>query len=111
MKSVIEHFTCGNCEIAVEPLPTGTRNHCPACLTSKHVDADEPGDRSAECGRLMEAIGVETRRGVQFILHRCSCGHARSNRVQPDDNFGAMLNIAQHGALAAEAAMSRMRKH
>ncbi|MEK7218066.1 MAG: RNHCP domain-containing protein, partial [Patescibacteria group bacterium] len=34
-----EPFTCEHCGTGVAPLPHGTsRNHCPRCLWSKHVD-------------------------------------------------------------------------
>jgi hypothetical protein len=39
-------FTCENCGASVAPLSNGSyRNHCPACLLSKHVDI-LPGDRA-----------------------------------------------------------------
>lgn len=84
------------------PLTNGSyRNHCPACLYSKHVDAD-PGDRAAECGGLMRPVELTYRAGKgQVLVHRCErCGHRRPNRVaidceQPDD-LDALLRVA-HG--------------
>jgi hypothetical protein len=77
----------------VRPLANGSyRNHCPACLWSKHVD-DEPGDRAAGCGDLMPPIGLDYRSGKGWlIVHAClRCRHRRDNRaalddpIQPDD--------------------------
>jgi hypothetical protein len=65
-------FVCERCGIFVHPLTTGSyRNHCPSCLTSKHVD-ERPGDRRARCGGLMKAVGIDHRSGKGLMLvHRC----------------------------------------
>ena len=85
-------FVCGHCGKVVEPLGYTSRNHCPFCLWSLHVDVS-PGDGANECGGLMEPIRVEpdARRGY-IIVHRClKCGAERRNRaaheaaVQPDN--------------------------
>ena len=41
---------------------TQHRNHCPACLWSRHVD-DRPGDRAMldDCGSGMEPIAITVR--------------------------------------------------
>ena len=51
-------FTCRVCGRLVVSAGAGSdhRNHCPNCLTSLHVD-QEPGDRSADCGGIMDPIG------------------------------------------------------
>ena len=85
-------FVCAHCGKRVEPLGYTSRNHCPFCLWSVHVDVN-PGDRANPCGGLMEPIAAEpdARRGY-IIVHRCEkCGAVRRNRaaheapVQPDD--------------------------
>lgn len=88
-----EGFTCAACGGNVEPLRNGSyRNHCPFCLVSLHVD-DNPGDRAADCGGLMDAVAVElhARKGI-MLVHRCRrCGAVKRNKaatddpVQPDD--------------------------
>ena len=84
-------FVCVNCKRAVLPLGKSSRNHCPFCLWSLHVDLN-PGDRANPCGGLMEPVRVEPdpRKGY-VIVHRClRCGAIRRNRaaheakVQPD---------------------------
>ena len=46
-------FICKNCGFEVQPLGYSSRNHCPNCLHSLHVDIN-PGDRANECGGIME---------------------------------------------------------
>lgn len=85
-------FVCANCGFVVEPLGYTSRNHCPRCLCSLHLDV-QPGDRASDCGGIMDPIAVETdpRKGY-IIVHRCrKCGAIRRNKaaheakVQPDD--------------------------
>ena len=54
-----ETFTCAVCGRTVTSAGAGSlhRNHCPYCLSSVHLD-DQPGDRAAECGGIMEIVGV-----------------------------------------------------
>ena len=90
-------FKCGRCRTFVGPTVSGGRhrNHCPVCLTSRHVDLRRPGDRSSPCRALMPAIGVAFRPdGEQLVVHRCnSCEIGRQNRVAADDNPAALLRL------------------
>ena len=90
-------FTCRACGWPVGPADAGTqhRNHCPNCLSSVHLD-DEPGDRSADCGGLMEPVSVWVRKGGEWaIIHRCRiCGVLHSNRIAADDNQALLLSLA-----------------
>lgn len=92
-----ESFTCQVCGRLVTPEGAGTehRNHCPYCLSSKHLDI-EPGDRAAECGGTMEPIAVWVRKGGEWALvHRCRvCGALSSNRIAADDNPVKLLSLA-----------------
>lgn len=92
-----ESFTCRLCGRLVVSAGAGSshRNHCPNCLTSLHVD-EEPGDRSADCGGVMEPIGVWVRRGGEWaVIHRCRrCGKLSSNRSAADDNPLKLMSIA-----------------
>ena len=66
-------FSCRVCDRLVFPTPTGGdhRNHCPNCLSSLHVD-QEPGDRAADCGGIMDPIGVWVRKKEEWaVIHRC----------------------------------------
>ena len=55
-----DSFTCRVCGHPVVPVGAGSdhRNHCPNCLSSLHVD-DEPGDRAADCGGIMDAAAAD----------------------------------------------------
>ena len=92
-----ESFTCKVCDRLVLPLGAGSehRNHCPNCLSSLHLD-QEPGDRAADCGGIMEPIGVWVRKGGEWaVIHRCRrCGALSSNRTAADDNPIMLLSIA-----------------
>lgn len=85
-------FICKNCGLEVKPLGYSSRNHCPRCLCSLHVDIN-PGDRANPCKGLLRPIKVEPdpKKGY-IIISRCEkCGEIRRNRaaneakVQPDD--------------------------
>ena len=78
----------------MEVLPLGytSRNHCPFCLCSLHVDIN-PGDRANDCGGILRPIKAEPdpKKGY-VIIHKCSkCGSVVRNKaaheakVQPDD--------------------------
>jgi len=92
-----DSFTCKVCGRSNASHGAGSehRNHCSNCLSSLHVD-NEPGDREADCGGIMEAIGVWVRKGGEWaIIHRCkSCGHLSSNRSSADDNPLKLMSIA-----------------
>ena len=92
-----EHFTCKVCGRPVVPADAGSghRNHCPNCLCSLHVD-EEPGDRQADCGGIMEPVGVWVRKNGEWaIIQRCRrCGHFSSNRIAADDNPMKLMSIA-----------------
>lgn len=75
-------FVCANCGKEVLPMGTSSRNHCPFCLCSLHVDVN-PGDRANQCGGLMRPIRSEPDAKHGFIIiHRCEkCGEIRRNRA------------------------------
>ncbi|HCC22316.1 TPA: hypothetical protein DEP86_02845 [Candidatus Uhrbacteria bacterium] len=88
-----EDFTCARCGIFVRG--DGYTNHCPSCLWSRHVDVN-PGDRLANCGGLMEPIGLEIKNGGETtILHRCIiCGHERRNRTSSNDDPEVVIRLS-----------------
>jgi hypothetical protein len=107
-----DDFRCRHCRTLVGPPTSGGRhrNHCPACLWSRHVDERRPGDRASPCGGSMAPAGVFQRRtGEEMLVHRClSCGVERQNRVAADDDphrLRALTPVAPpHGQRAAELA-------
>ena len=62
-------FICENCGHEVLPLGYTSRNHCPKCLFSKHVDK-EPGDRLESCKGLLRPIGFEnnSKKGYTIVF-------------------------------------------
>ena len=90
-------FTCKVCgrPVVAAGAGGGHRNHCPNCLSSLHLDI-EPGDREADCGGIMDPVGVWVRKNGEWaIIHRCRrCGHLSSNRVAADDNPMKLMSIA-----------------
>ena len=92
-----ETFICKVCGKTVFPSNSGSkhRNHCPYCLSSKHLDI-EPGDRAANCGGIMEPIAVWVRKNGEWaIIHRCRvCGALSSNRIAADNNPMKLMSLA-----------------
>lgn len=85
-------FVCTNCGKTVLPLGKSSRDHCPFCLYSIHVDIN-PGDRLNTChGNLVPISCVPDPQKGYIIVYRCDkCGGIHRNRaaygvdVQPDD--------------------------
>ena len=65
------------------------------CLSSIHLD-NIPGDRSADCGGIMEPISIYVRPdGEWALIHRCKkCGELKINRIAADDNEYLLLSLA-----------------
>jgi hypothetical protein len=86
-------FTCEVCHAKVPPARGTFRNHCPVCLTSKHVDDVVPGDRASACGGCMQVIRVEgTDPDKLDLIHKCErCGKISRNRTAPDDDRNLVL--------------------
>ena len=86
-----ESFKCVHCRAFIGPTVSGGkhRNHCPLCLSSRHVDGGRPGDRASDCGAKMAPVARFTRpSGESMIVHRClGCGFMRNNRLAADDNM------------------------
>ena len=57
-KMIDENFICEVCGSKVEKLGYTARDHCPYCLSSKHVDIN-PGDRENKCQGLMKPVAIE----------------------------------------------------
>ncbi len=97
MRPCRETFVCKVCGKTVAPDGAGSdhRNHCPYCLSSRHMDA-EPGDRAAGCGGVMEPIAVWVRKNGEWaVIHRCKiCGALSSNRIAADDSPTKLLSLA-----------------
>ena len=87
-----EEFICENCGAKVNPLGYSSRDHCPHCLCSKHVDIN-PGDREAECKGLLKPIQVlpDSKKGY-IIIYRCTkCGEERRCKAASDDDLDLLI--------------------
>ena len=90
-----EDFVCEKCGFSV--TGDGYTNHCPKCIWSKHVDIN-PGDRSANCGGMMEPMALENKSDVFYILHKCTkCRHEKRNKAVNGDSFNELVRISQKG--------------
>ena len=75
-------FVCAHCGKEVPPLGYTSRNHCPHCLWSLHVDIN-PGDRANPCRGALRPIRTEPDPKKGFVvIHRCErCGEIRRNKA------------------------------
>ena len=92
-------FICVNCGKDVSPLGYTSRNHCPHCLHSLHVDII-PGDRENTCRGVLEPIAVESsaKKGYVIVFKCKSCGNISRNKSASDDDFNKLLEISRHNA-------------
>ncbi len=89
-----ERFICENCGKEVKKATSTSRDHCPFCLYSKHVDI-MPGDRSNTCLGLLKPIGVEKFKKSFKIIYQCqSCGEKHKNIIADDDNTDLIIKLS-----------------
>lgn len=86
-----EGFLCSHCGETIPPNEVTSRDHCPKCLYSLHVDIN-PGDRANPCGGVLRPVSAEPHPKKGFvILYRCEkCGQKVRNKAaltgkMPDD--------------------------
>ncbi|MBQ9791285.1 MAG: RNHCP domain-containing protein [Clostridia bacterium] len=91
-------FICKNCGKDVPPLKYTSRNHCPYCLHSIHID-NIPGDRANTCLGIMEPIDVEPSSKKGYIItFRCKkCKEVKRNKMADDDDYDKLLSITRKG--------------
>ena len=91
-----EGFICENCNKQVEPLVYSSRDHCPYCLYSKHVDIN-PGDRENTCRGLLEPIDIEKYKDTYKIIYKCKkCNQIHKNIIAKDDDYNMILKISSN---------------
>lgn len=89
-----EEFICENCNKKVDKLIYSSRDHCPHCLYSKHVDLN-PGDRQNTCKGLLVPIDIENFKATYKIIYKCSkCGEIHKNIIAKDDDFDEIIKIS-----------------
>jgi DNA-directed RNA polymerase subunit RPC12/RpoP len=87
-------FICINCKKKVEPLGYTSRNHCPHCLFSLHLDI-MPGDRLNNCNGILEPIQSELnpKKGFVIIFKCRKCGAVTKNKAAKDDNKDLLIAL------------------
>jgi len=89
-----EGFVCTACGKEVSPLGYTSRNHCPFCLCSLHVDVN-PGDRANPCRGVLRPVksDPDPRKGF-VITHRCErCGKEVRNKAANDDDTALLIRL------------------
>lgn len=90
-----ENFICENCGKNVSKLVYSSRDHCPYCLYSKHVDIN-PGDRANECKGLLRPVGIEKFKETFKILYICQkCKEQHKNVMAKDDDINKVIEISK----------------
>ena len=91
-----EGFICEHCHKEVEPLHYTSRDHCPHCLYSKHVDIN-PGDRQNNCLGLLKPIDIEKFKDTYKIIYQCEkCNELHKNIIAKDDNLDEIIKISSN---------------
>ena len=89
-----EGFICENCGREVFPLGYTSRDHCPYCLYSKHVDIN-PGDRKNICCGLLKPIEIEKFKDTYKIVYKCiKCNTLHKNIIAKDDDMNEIIKIS-----------------
>lgn len=90
-----EAFVCLKCSKKVTPLGYTSRDHCPFCLYSLHIDIF-PGDRSNKCLGLLKPIDIEKYRDTFKIIYQCEkCGELHKNIMAKDDDMNRIIELSQ----------------
>jgi len=107
-RSTFGDFVCMVCHnfVSAQPALSGVhnRNHCPYCLSSRHLDLFEAGDRLSACKSNMRPVALTLKKtarkyssagqGELMLVHLCDeCGKPSINRIAADDDLAAVLEI------------------
>ncbi len=90
-------FVCENCGFVVMPLGKTSRNHCPRCLCSLHVDI-LPGDRACECKGIMKPMFAipDAKKGFIITVKCQKCGFVSRNKAALKTSFKDTLDNDQY---------------
>ena len=90
-----EEFICINCGKKVPKLNYSSRDHCPYCLYSLHVDIN-PGDRQNTCQGILEPIDIEKFKDTYKIIYKCEkCNQMHKNIMAKDDNYDLIIELSK----------------
>ena len=91
-----ENFICEHCGKTVKKLEYSSRDHCPYCLYSKHVDIN-PGDRANTCKGLLKPVDIEKFKDTYKIIYKCeSCGEQHKNIIATDDDMDEIIRLSSN---------------
>jgi hypothetical protein len=117
-------FSCTACRRYVscdsELSGVRSRNHCPHCLWSRHMDLNRPGDRLSLCRRRMKPVGLALKKtnqkyslepgGELKLIHVCEgCGKISINRIAADDNAFMIWIVFENSLHSGEEITGRIR--
>lgn len=89
-----DSFVCRNCGLSVMKLGYTSRDHCPDCLYSIHVDI-MPGDRASPCRGSLKPIGLKLGGKKTQIVYKCTdCGEIKKNIIAEDDNGSLLIELS-----------------
>jgi hypothetical protein len=103
-------FVCMVCHnfVSADAAFSGVRNrnHCPYCLSSRHLDLFEAGDRLSACKSSMRPIALTLKKtakryssathGELMLVHVCEeCGKPSINRIAADDDLAMVLKVLE----------------
>lgn len=113
LNNTLGDFVCCCCgafvSAAVALSGVRNRNHCPYCLSSRHLDQYEPGDRLSACKARMRPVGLTFKhiakkytghtQGELMLVHWCEdCGKVSINRIAADDSTEMILSVLEQSA-------------
>jgi hypothetical protein len=108
LRNTFGDFVCMVCHnfVSAEAAFSGVlnRNHCPCCLSSRHLDLFEAGDRLSACKSSMRPVALTLKKtakkyrragqGELMLVHLCDeCGKPSINRLAADDDLAKVLEI------------------
>jgi len=87
-------FVCVCCGNKVKPLGYTSRDHCPKCLASIHIDIN-PGDRENDCKGLLVPVSITRSNKKGFVInYECEkCGQKHNNKAAEDDDLETILSV------------------
>ena len=90
-----ESFVCLSCGKQVLPLKYTSRDHCPFCLCSLHIDIN-PGDRANSCLGILRPVDLEYSQNKGYVIvYKCSmCGQLHKNKAAQDDDKIQIMKVS-----------------
>ncbi len=108
LRNTFGDFVCMVCHnfVSAEAALSGVhnRNHCPYCLSSRHLDLFAAGDRLSACKSHMRPVALTLKKtakkyahagqGELMLVHVCDeCGKPSINRIAADDDPARVLAV------------------